>query len=147
MRNLIRSAVVTTAAVLIQWTVLVAVAAAQPGPGKGATPFPAVGHTYRVAFVSGDGAQKFTVEIEFASETDMTYYNLDANGVRVHSEKVTTEVTAVAPSVFMVTWVESDKTTVVHVEDYGNLVFYTNFTDGGDTHKLFKFKGAVTLVR
>jgi hypothetical protein len=56
-------------------------------------------------------------------------------------------VTPIAPNVFMVTWVEGDKTTVVHVEDYGGMVFYTNVTDGGDRHEFLKFKGSVTQVR
>jgi len=62
-------------------------------------------------------------------------------------ETVTTEVTPVAPDVFMVTWKESDKTTVVHIEDYGSMVFYTNITDGGDNHDFMKFKGPVKLIK
>lgn len=46
----------------------------------------------------------------------------------------------------MVTWVEGDKTTVFHVEDYGNMVFYSNITDGGEGHEFLKFKGTVTQV-
>jgi hypothetical protein len=111
-----------------------------------ATPFPAVGHTYRVAFVSFDGKQKFTTELVFASETQMTYTGIKSDGSRGSSETVTTEVTSIAPNVFMVTWVESDKTTVIHVEDYGNMVFYSNITDGGDGHDFLKFKGTVIQI-
>jgi hypothetical protein len=109
--------------------------------------FPAVGHTYRVDFVSFDGKQKFLVELIFASETSMTYTGIRPDGSRGASETVTTELTPIAPAVFMVTWKESDKTTVVHVEDYGNMVFYTNITDGSDAHDFSKFKGAVTLIK
>jgi hypothetical protein len=108
--------------------------------------FPAVGHTYRVDFVS-TGGQKFTVELVFASETSMTYTGIRPDGSRGMPETVTIEETPVAPNVFVVTWKESDKTTVVHIEDYGNMVFYTNITDGGDAHDFLKFKGNVTLVK
>jgi hypothetical protein len=114
--------------------------------GSGASAFPAVGHTYRVAFVSLDLKQKFTTEIVFASEARMTYTGIKPDGSRGASETVSTDVTSIAPSVFMVTWVEGDKTTVVHVEDFGNMVFYSNITDGGDGHEFLKFKGTVTQV-
>jgi hypothetical protein len=127
-------------------TLMVGINGASP---QGATPtaFPAVGHTYRVEFVSLDGKHKFTTEIVFASETQMTYTGVKSDGSRGSSETVATEVTPIAPNVFMVTWVEGDKTTVVHVEDYGGMVFYTNVTDGGDRHEFLKFKGSVTQVR
>lgn len=129
-------------------------AAAQPNsgggaaghPGEAAQKFPAVGHAYRVDFVSPEG-RKFSVELAFASEISLTYTGIRSDGTRGASETVTTEVTAIAPDVFMVTWKESDKTTVVHVEDYGRLVFYTNITDGGNDHEFSKFKGTATLIR
>ena len=43
--------------------------------------FPAVGHRYLVDFV------KFRVELDFTSETSMTYYNLNAAGDDVGQEK------------------------------------------------------------
>ena len=47
---------------------------------KSSEKFPAVGHRYLVDF------KAFRVELDFASETSMTYYNLDQNGQRVGSE-------------------------------------------------------------
>jgi len=44
--------------------------------------FPGVGHRYFVDFVA------FQVELDFASETSLTYYNLDKNGNKVGSETV-----------------------------------------------------------
>jgi hypothetical protein len=106
-----------------------------------------VGHTYRVDFVStANATEKFTTELFFESDTRMTYTGIKPDGSHGASETVTIAVTPVASDVFMVTWVESDKTTVVHVEDYGNKVFYSNITDGGDGHEFLKFKGRVTQV-
>lgn len=43
----------------------------------------------------------------------------------------------------MMTWVKGDKTTVVHVEDYGNMVCHSNITDGGERREVPKVKVAV----
>ena len=45
-----------------------------------ASGFPGVGHRYFVDFVA------FQVELDFTSETSLTYYNLDKNGKKVGSE-------------------------------------------------------------
>lgn len=42
--------------------------------------FPAVGHRYLADFVA------FRVELQFVSDTSLTYYNVDANGAIVGSE-------------------------------------------------------------
>ena len=47
----------------------------------------------------------------------MTYYNLDKNGNKVGSETVTIKVRPITDGIFLVTWQESDKTTVVHIEE------------------------------
>jgi hypothetical protein len=41
--------------------------------------FPAVGHKYLVDFSSASGA-RFRVQLDFASETSLTYTGIDANG-------------------------------------------------------------------
>jgi hypothetical protein len=87
------------------------------------TNFPAVGQRYFVDF------QAFQVELDFASETSLTYYNLDQNGNKVGSETVTTKVEPITDGIFLVTWQESDKTTVVHIEDYNRLTIVTNITN------------------
>jgi hypothetical protein len=43
--------------------------------------FRAVGHRYLVDFVA------FRVELQFVSDTSLTYYNVDANGAIVGSER------------------------------------------------------------
>jgi len=109
------------------------------GGDEMATPFPAVGHIYRVDF----GA--FVVELYFESDTKLTYTGIRKDGTRGASETVTISVTFLREDLFMVTWQEADKTTVVHVEDYENNVIYTNITNPDNTFE--KFKGSVTLVK
>jgi hypothetical protein len=87
------------------------------------TKFPAVGQRYFVDF------KAFQVELDFASETSLTYYNLDQNGNKVGSETVTTAIEPITDGIFLVTWQESDKTTVVHIEDYDRLTIVTNITN------------------
>jgi hypothetical protein len=84
--------------------------------------FPGVGHRYDVDF----GA--FRVELDFTSATSMTYYNLDKAGQKVGSETVAIAVEPITDDNFLVTWQESDKSTVVHVEDYARLTIVTNIT-------------------
>jgi hypothetical protein len=89
--------------------------------------FPGVGHRYFVDFVA------FQVELEFASETSLTYYDLDKNGNKVGSETVTIK----ADGIYLVTWQESDKTTVVHIEDYNRRTIITNITESDLTFDQF----------
>jgi hypothetical protein len=84
--------------------------------------FPGVGHRYFVDF------KAFQVELDFASETSLTYYNLDKDGKKVGSETVTIKVEPITEGIFLVTWQESDKTTVVHIEDYDRHTIVTNIT-------------------
>jgi len=84
--------------------------------------FPAVGHRYFVDFVA------FRVELEFTSDTSLTYYNIDAHGKIAGSETVTIKVEPITDDIFLVTWQETDKTTVVHIEDYANHTIVTNIT-------------------
>jgi hypothetical protein len=100
--------------------------------------FPAVGHRYLVDF------KAFRVELDFESETSMTYYNLDANGHHVGQETVKIQVEAIRDSLFLVTWTESDKTTVVHIEDYRLNRIITNITD--PVNGLSKFEGVMTEI-
>ena len=84
--------------------------------------FPATGHRYFVDFVA------FRVELDFTSDTSMTYYNLDKDGNKVGSETVTIKTEPITDGIFLVTWQESDKSTVVHIEDYVRMTIVTNIT-------------------
>lgn len=85
--------------------------------------FPGTGHRYFVDF------KAFQVELDFASDTSLTYYNLDQNGNKVGSETVTIKTEPITDGIFLVTWQESDKTTVVHIEDYNCQTIVTNITE------------------
>ena len=85
--------------------------------------FPGVGHRYFVDFVA------FQVELDFASDTSLTYYNLDKNGNKVGHETVIIKVEPITEGIFLVTWQESTKLTVVHVEDYIRHTIVTNITN------------------
>ncbi len=86
------------------------------------THFPAVGHVYEVNFGS------WVHHLHFESETVMTLTT--AGGpVRGTSETVQIAVTPIRPGVFLTSWQEKDKTTVVHVEDYKNSIVHTHITE------------------
>ena len=96
--------------------------AAQAQQGTMSNAFPGVGHRYFVDF------KAFQVELDFTSDTSLTYYKLDKAGNKIGSETVTIKVEPITDGIFLVTWQESDKTTVVHVEDYVQHTIVTNVT-------------------
>jgi hypothetical protein len=100
--------------------------------------FPGAGHRYFVDF------QAFQVELDFASDTSLTYYNLDQAGNKVGSETVSIKAEAITDSIFLVTWQESDKTTVVHIEDYVRNTIVTNITEPDLTFD--QFHGTLRLL-
>jgi len=85
--------------------------------------FPAVGHRYFVDF------RAFRVQLYFASETSLTYTGVKPDGSLGGSQTVAIKVEAIGDQVFLVTWQEPDKTTVVHVEDYKHHTIVTNITN------------------
>jgi hypothetical protein len=113
--------------------------------------FPAVGHKYLVDFSSASGA-RFRVQLDFASETSLTYTGIDANGNPIlnSSETVHITVESIRDQLFLVTWQESDGTTVVHLEDYKMNTIITNITQPGSGAKaspdFSKFHGTMRQV-
>jgi nitrite reductase/ring-hydroxylating ferredoxin subunit len=101
--------------------------------------FPGTGHKYLVDF----GA--FVVELFFESADTLTYTGVHRDGSRGSSETVKIEATYLRDSLFMVTWQEADKTTVVHIEDYDQYMIYTNITNPDQT--FLKFRGTFKLIR
>jgi hypothetical protein len=85
--------------------------------------FPAVGHRYFVDF------KAFRVQLYFESLTSLTYTGVNPDGSLGGSETVTIKVGPLGDDLFLVTWQESDKTTVVHVEDYKHHKIVTNITN------------------
>jgi hypothetical protein len=101
-------------------------------------PFPAVGHRYLVDF------QAFRVELYFASDNSLTYTGIHKDGSRGGSETVTICVEPIRDELFLVTWQEADKTTVVHLEDYKENTIITNITNPDQSFQ--KFHGTMTLI-
>jgi len=85
--------------------------------------FSGAGRTYRVDFAA------FKVILCFASDTSLTYTVENADGSPGASETVTIRTEEIGLDLFLVTWQEADKTTVVHVEDYARGTIITNITN------------------
>jgi hypothetical protein len=100
--------------------------------------FPAVGHRYLVDF------KAFRVELYFQSESSLTYTGVKPDGSHGGSETVSITAEPIRDQLFLVTWQEADKTTVVHLEDYKNNTIITNITEPDGTFS--KFHGQVTLI-
>jgi len=97
--------------------------------------FPAVGKSYNVDF----GTQKF--RLDFTSETEMKFTSPDGKNTQV----VPITVTRISPTVFMVYWSRRAGQHVVHVEDFGNNVVYSNiFMPDGTAQRL---KGTLVPVK
>lgn len=100
--------------------------------------FPAIGHRYLVDF------QAFRVQLFFESEKSLTYTGVKADGTLGSSETVAIAIESIRDSLFLVTWQESDRTTVVHLEDYKTNTIFTNITDpNGD---FSKYQGKMSLM-
>jgi len=106
-----------------------AVDAVKPGD------FPAVGKSYDVDF----GVQKF--RLDFHSETEMEFTSPDGK----NTQRVPITVTRISPTVFMVYWSRRAGQHVVHVEDFGNGVVYSNiFLPDGSVQRL---KGTIVQAK
>jgi hypothetical protein len=106
-----------------------AVDTVQPGD------FPAVGKSYDVDF----GVQKF--RLDFTSASEMKFTSPDGKNTQV----VPITVTRISPTVFMVYWSRRAGQHVVHVEDFGNNLVYSNiFLPDGSAQRL---KGTLVPVQ
>jgi len=103
-----------------------------------ANPFPGIGHRYLVDF------KAFRVQLYFASDTSLTYTGVKPDGSLGGSETVKIAVESIRDDLFLVTWQESDKTTVVHIEDYKQNTIVTNITNPDNTFE--QFHGTMTLI-
>jgi len=112
-------------------------------------PFPAVGHCYWVDFKGDSG--EFRVQLDFRSETSLTYTGVKPDGTldNANSETVAITVEPIRDQLFLVTWKEEQGDTVVHLEDYKNNTIITNITEPGPdlTHPVFsKFHGTMKQI-
>jgi hypothetical protein len=74
----------------------------------------------------------------------MTYTAIKQDGSRGGSETVTIAVDPVRDQLFPVTWQESDKTTVVHPEDYREGRIVTHITEPNGNFEIFH--GTMTQI-
>ena len=86
---------------------------------------------------------EFVFQLDFHSDTEMTYAPLLENGLCA-SETVRTTMVEIRPNVYMVYWKEKSNTTVVHVEDFENGVVHTNITVDKDT--FLNLSGTLTEI-
>ena len=100
--------------------------------------FPGTGHRYLVDF------KAFRVQLYFASDTSLTYTGVKPDGTLGGSETVAITVEPIRDKLFLVTWQESDRTTVVHLEDYKEDTIITNITNPDNTFE--KYHGVITLL-
>jgi hypothetical protein len=70
----------------------------------------------------------FRTELHFHTTSSLTWHLLKSDGTSSRSEKVEIRVKPVADKVFLVTWQEVNKTTVVQVQDFERRVILTNIT-------------------
>jgi hypothetical protein len=109
-------------------------------PWKVVNAFPAIGRKAEVDF-----GGEYLFELDFTDEQTMTFRGLKPRaGGRPILETVQYTAVEVASGVYMVYWTEKDNTHVVHVEDYGGGVAYTNIVapDGSFTN----LKGTLRLL-
>ena len=66
------------------------------------------------------------MQLVFGSDTSMAYTGVRPDGKLGSSEKVRITLDPVRDPLFLVSWQESDRTTVVHLEDYQNLMIVTS---------------------
>jgi DNA-binding response OmpR family regulator len=87
-----------------------------------AIPFPAVGHLYEEHF--GD----WVFHLHFTSETVLTITTAEGP-FKGCSETIQIAVTLIRDGVFLISWQEADKTTVVDVADFENGIVHTIVTE------------------
>ena len=107
--------------------------------------FPAVGHKYLVAFTADDGSGGFRVQLDFHSESSMTYTGVRPDGsLSGNSETVNITVEPIRDLLFLVTWKEQGGMTVVHLEDYRDNTIITWITAPGPDPTFSRFHGTMT---
>ena len=109
--------------VLVAGAVCGALAACQTAtPLQRDSSYPAVGRRLLVTFPA------FRAELNIHSASSLTWFLLNADGSKGRSETVNVRIQPVAGRVFLVTWQEANKTTVVQVQDFDRGEIFTNIT-------------------
>lgn len=93
--------------------------------------FPGLGKIYLVDFV------QWRTRLQFHSESSLTYTGVKADGSLGGSETVTVAIDPVRDGLFLVTWQEADKTTVIHLEDFVEMRIVTHITSPDGSFDIF----------
>lgn len=84
--------------------------------------YPAVGRRLLVTFPA------FRAELNIHSASSLTWFLLNPDGSKGRSETVSVRIQHVSGRIFLVTWQEANKTTVVQVQDFTRSAVFTNIT-------------------
>ena len=104
-------------------TCLAVLMLASAGAVQAAEPAPVfVGHKYKASY---PGGPQFLLDFKSVTYMEATFLAGPSKGQVL---KINFTAKEVAPSVYLLTWQEEDKTTVVHVDDFSKLVSYSNAT-------------------
>jgi hypothetical protein len=87
-----------------------------------AADFPGAGHKFIADF------KKFRFEHAYPTSSSLTWTTLNPDGARGQSETVAIHAQEIADKVFMVSWQEGNKATVVQIQDYAKNIIFTNLT-------------------
>lgn len=101
-----------------------------------ATLFP-VGHVFDIEF------PQFTPRIKIASESELSFEILSGLNAGF-KETVVYQVLNIRPGLFIVSWQEKSKATVVHIEDFAQGFVHTNITLADGT--LLRMNGKILSI-
>ncbi len=94
--------------------------------------FPAIGQVYEANY-----SDDYIFHLHFESNTSMTLVGLTGKFKGVN-EKLNISVVLIRPNVFLISWQESNKTTVTEVQDFENGIVYANATMPDQTFERLK---------
>jgi hypothetical protein len=97
--------------------------------------FPGTGHRYLIDF------RAFKVTPSLTSDTSLTYVVLNSDGSAGETETVVIKTENIASDVYLVTWVESDNATVVHIENSRRNTIIANITSSPPNFGFDQFHG------
>jgi len=77
----------------------------------------------------------------------LTYAVVNTDGSTGQTETVVIKTENIAPHIYLVTWIENDNTTVVHIEDYGRSTIITKITTPAPNFRFDQFHGTFQPTR
>ncbi|WP_299275916.1 MoaF N-terminal domain-containing protein [uncultured Psychroserpens sp.] len=99
-----------------------------------------IGNKFKVNF--GEG---FVFELNFHSETKMTWTPLQGDDKQPHTEDIT--MVEIRPNVYMIYWKEESGNRIVHVEDFENEIAHTNIAIPDEEGTFYHLNGPLTLIK